>query len=87
MQAPLRAVRTVPGPKDGRRLRRRRLLFGRAAERDRHAVKPADDGEGVIVRVRETSGSDVQATVTSALPGVARAWRCDLSSATCRNCR
>ena len=38
----------------------------------------ADDGVGVIARVRELAGVDSNAVVSIALPGVTGAARCDL---------
>ncbi len=42
------------------------------------AVKPADDGKGLIARVRETSGHEADAVLTIHFPGVTRASQCDL---------
>ncbi len=41
-------------------------------------VKRADDGKGLIVRVRETAGRDTQAKITTGFGGVKKASRCDL---------
>ena len=42
------------------------------------AVKPADDGRGLIVRLRETAGRRTEVRVHVGFDGVKRAWRCDL---------
>lgn len=42
------------------------------------ACKPADDGNGLIIRVRETAGRDTDVTVRTAFPGMTKASRCDL---------
>ncbi|HPZ98710.1 MAG TPA: polysaccharide lyase family protein [Phycisphaerae bacterium] len=42
------------------------------------AVKPADDGKGVIVRLRETAGQATEARIVTSFPGTSRAVRCDL---------
>jgi len=42
------------------------------------ALKRADDGKGIIARVRELAGVDSNAVVSIALPGVTGAARCDL---------
>ena len=43
------------------------------------AVKPADDGHGLIVRLRETAGHATDTQVHVGFAGVKRAWRCDLT--------
>jgi alpha-mannosidase len=41
-------------------------------------AKPADDGKGVIARLRETSGQQTEAVLTVRFPGAIRASLCDL---------
>lgn len=41
-------------------------------------IKQADDGKGVIVRLRETGGKATDAKITATLTGLASAARCDL---------
>ncbi|MBI4579254.1 MAG: hypothetical protein HY718_06100 [Planctomycetes bacterium] len=82
VQAPMRAVMTVPGRIAGiagsKLPAAASLCSAGPANVIITTVKPADDGKGVIVRVRETAGQDTEATITISLPGVAKATRCDL---------
>jgi hypothetical protein len=41
-------------------------------------AKPADDGRGVIIRLRETAGHDTDVTLNVGWQGMTRASRCDL---------
>jgi len=41
-------------------------------------LKPADDGKGLIVRIRETAGRDTDAEIRIGFPGLSKASRCDL---------
>jgi alpha-mannosidase len=41
-------------------------------------LKRAEDGKGLICRVREITGQDTDAIVTSGLKGITKASRCDL---------
>jgi alpha-mannosidase len=40
-------------------------------------LKPAEDGEGYIVRLLETAGREVKARLSSRLLGFRRAWLCN----------
>lgn len=79
VQAPLRAIRTVPA-----RAARRTLppaaefCSVEPANVTVTTVKPADDGNGIIVRLRETAGKDTEAKIAASFPGVTQATRCDL---------
>ena len=42
------------------------------------AIKPADDGDGLIVRVRETAGRKADATVELGFDNIEQVWQCDL---------
>ncbi len=42
------------------------------------AFKDADDGRGVIIRLRETAGKDTTALIKTMLPGAKKATLCDL---------
>ncbi|MGQ9650818.1 MAG: glycosyl hydrolase-related protein, partial [Phycisphaerae bacterium] len=42
------------------------------------AFKDADDGRGVIIRLRETAGKDTTAVIKTALPDAKKATLCDL---------
>jgi len=76
--APMRAV-VVPPASAGRTLPPEGSLV--AVEPDHVALtafKPADDGRGLIVRVRELAGRDARVTLRTSVPGLAAAHRCDL---------
>jgi hypothetical protein len=42
------------------------------------AIKPADDGRGIIVRVRETAGKDTDAKIDLMFDNIRQVWQCDL---------
>ena len=41
-------------------------------------IKPADNGDGVIVRVRETAGKDTEGAIDLNLGSAREVWQCDL---------
>ena len=80
VQAPMRAVRTLPQRANGQAALpvRMSLLSVEPASVTVTTVKPADDGKGVIVRIRETAGKDTDAIIKLALPNGGKFSRCDL---------
>jgi hypothetical protein len=75
---PLRAVQVSPGRRTGDLPASMSFCRVEPETVELTALKRADDGDGVIVRVRGTAGRATRATIATALPGVKQAIRCDL---------
>ena len=75
---PLRAIRLRPGPEKGDLPATKSFCRVEPASVQLTAVKVADDGRGIIVRLRETTGKPTTATLSSSFLGVREAVRCDL---------
>jgi alpha-mannosidase len=67
---PVKAEPTLPAAKSFCRVQPENVMIT--------AMKRADDGKGVIVRVRETAGKATDATITVEMDGVKKATKCDL---------
>ncbi|NLX24135.1 MAG: hypothetical protein GXY55_20990 [Phycisphaerae bacterium] len=79
VQAPLRAVRLFAGRERQDLPAAASFLAVEPADRVTLTVaKPADDGKGVIARLRETSGQQTEVVLTVRFPGAIRASLCDL---------
>ena len=78
VQSPMRAARLFAGRQSPKLSASASLCEVQPANVIVTAVKPADDGKGVIVRVRETSGQATEAKVAVKFPGVTRVVGCDL---------
>lgn len=78
VQSPMRATRLFAGRKSPNRPATASLCEVQPANVILTAIKPADDGKGVIVRMRETAGQATEAKVTARFPGVSRVMGCDL---------
>lgn len=79
VQNPMRAIRLFAG-RDSQNLPASKSFCSvePADHVELTAAKPADDGRGLIFRVRETGGQAVDAQVVLDFPGASQAWRCDL---------
>ncbi|HOW69024.1 MAG TPA: polysaccharide lyase family protein [Phycisphaerae bacterium] len=78
VQSPMRAVRLFAGRRSPKQPTAASLCEVQPSNVIITAVKPADDGKGVIVRVRETAGQATEAKVAVRFPGVTRVTGCDL---------
>lgn len=78
VQAPLRAIRTVPIGAERKLPAQASFCAVEPSNVTITAVKSADDGNGVIVRMRETAGKDTDATIAAGFAGATQASRCDL---------
>ena len=79
VQAPMRAVLTVPGEGSASKLPATASLCSvEPANVMVTTIKPADDGKGLIVRLRETAGQETVARVALGASAGGKASRCDL---------
>jgi hypothetical protein len=79
VQAPMRAIVSMPGKQTGPKLPASMSLCTiEPANVMLTTVKPADDGRGVIFRIREIAGQDTDARIAVNVPGAGKVSRCDL---------
>lgn len=79
VQAPMRAIRAEATARlDGLSQSSQSFCQVQPANVELTALKPADDGKGIIVRIRETAGRDSDVEIQLGLPGITKASQCDL---------
>lgn len=78
VHAPMRAIYTGAGQREESLPPARGFCQVEPANVEMTALKPADDGKGLIVRIRETAGRDSDVLIKLGFPGLSKASRCDL---------
>jgi alpha-mannosidase len=78
VQTGLQAVRVDAPAKAGGLPAARSFCQVQPANVELTALKPADDGRGIILRIHETAGKDTDVDVKIAFPGLAKVSRCDI---------